>query len=132
VGIDQAWCPTGINTSSAAFLFYSNDLPKTIHDNSEIDPFVDDTSTIITSHNPTNFKSSVNNVFQDINRWFATNLLSLNVDKTQFMQFTTETGSLIDLNIMHKNKKIVNICNTKFLGLTLDNTFSWKIQLHPN
>jgi hypothetical protein len=27
---------------------------------------------------------------------------------------------------MYKNKDIANTCNTKFLGLILDNTFSWK------
>jgi hypothetical protein len=66
---------------------------------------------------------------KDINRWFTTDLLSLNVDKTQFMWFIVKNSSLIDLNIMLGNKKIVNICNTKFLGLTLDNTFSWKTHI---
>jgi hypothetical protein len=42
------------------------------------------------------------------------------------MQFVTKTDSLIDLNITHGNKEIVNICNTEFLGLTFENTFSWK------
>jgi hypothetical protein len=28
---------------------------------------------------------------------------------------------------MHRNKKIVNMCNTKFLRLTLDNTLYWRI-----
>jgi hypothetical protein len=41
------------------------------------------------------------------------------------MQLVTKTSSLIDLQIMY-NKKIANICTTKFLGLTLDNTFFWK------
>jgi hypothetical protein len=78
-----------------------------------------------------NFESSVNKVFQDKNKWFTTNLLLLNVDKTQFMQFITKPSSLIDLNIMHGNKEIlvVNICNTKFFGLTLNNTFSWKTHI---
>jgi len=43
-----------------------------------------------------------------------------------YMQFVTKNSSVIDFNIMHGNKKIANICNTKFLGLTLDNTLSWK------
>jgi hypothetical protein len=30
---------------------------------------------------------------------------------------------------MHGNKEIVNMCNTKFLGLTSDNTFSWKAHI---
>jgi hypothetical protein len=52
--------------------------------------------------------------------------LSLNPDKTQYMQFVTKTNFLVDLHIMHKNKEIANTCNTKFLGLKLDNTFSCK------
>jgi hypothetical protein len=42
------------------------------------------------------------------------------------MQFVAKTSSLIDLHLMYKNKKIANTCNTKFLRLTLDSTFSWK------
>jgi hypothetical protein len=100
-------------------------LPKTINVNAEVILLADGTNVIITKLNPINFKSSVNNAYQDINRWFTNNLLSLNVGKKQFMQFITKTSSLIDLNIMNGNKKIVNICNIKLLGLTLDNTFSW-------
>jgi hypothetical protein len=54
---------------------------------------------------------------------------SLNAEKTQYMQFVTETISLIDLHIMYKNNEIANTCNTKFLVLTLDNTFSWKTHI---
>jgi hypothetical protein len=84
---------------------------------------VDDTGIIVTNINPINFKSSVNEVFQDINRLITTNLLSLNVNKTQFI---IKTSSLINLNAIHGNKKIVNARDTKFFGLTLNNTFSWK------
>jgi hypothetical protein len=42
------------------------------------------------------------------------------------MQFVTKTSSLTDLHVMYKNKEIANTSNTKFLSLTLDNTFSWK------
>jgi hypothetical protein len=50
--------------------------------------------------------------------------LSLNADKTQYMQFVTKTSSLIDLHEMYKNKETANTSNTKSLGLILDNTFS--------
>jgi hypothetical protein len=33
------------------------------------------------------------------------------------------------LNIMHRNKNIVNISNTKSIGLTLDNIFSWEVYI---
>jgi hypothetical protein len=42
------------------------------------------------------------------------------------MQFVTKTSSLIYLHVMYKNKEMANPSNTKFLRLTLDNTFSWK------
>ena len=45
------------------------------------------------------------------------------------MQYVTENSSLIDLYISYENKKIANICNTNFLGITLDNTLTWKIHI---
>jgi len=45
------------------------------------------------------------------------------------MQFVTKNSFLIDLYISHKNKNIANICNTNFLGITLDNTLTWKTHI---
>jgi len=84
---------------------------------------------IITNPNPSNFEKSVNKIIQDINEWFNTNLLSLNLDKTHFIHFVTNKSSSVDFNIMHRNKKIANVYNTKFLGLTLDNTLSWRTRI---
>jgi hypothetical protein len=83
--------PQGSILGPLLFLLYVNDLPKIVKDNAEID----DTSIIITSLNPTNFTNSANKILQDINKWFTTNLLSLNAEKTQYMQFVTKTSSLI-------------------------------------
>jgi hypothetical protein len=68
-------------------------------------------------------------IIRYIKEWFSINLLSLNLDKTHYMQFMTKNSSLIDFNITHGNKKIANVCNTKFLGLTLDNTLPWKTHI---
>jgi hypothetical protein len=91
--------------------------------------FAYDTSIIVTSPNLIEFENNVNKFFQNVNRWFTTNLLSLNVEKTQFMQFVTKSNSLLDLNIMHRNKKMANIHNTTLFGLILGNTLSWKIHV---
>jgi hypothetical protein len=116
--------PQGSILGPLLFLLYINDLPKIVNNNAEVVLYADDTSIIITSLNPTNFTNSVNKILQDINKWFTINLLSLNADKTQYMQFATKTSSLIDLHVKYKNKEIADTSNTKFLGLTLDNTFS--------
>jgi len=113
------------------FLLYINDLPQITNENSKIVLFADDTSMVITNPNPLNFeKKSVHKIIQDINEWYNTNLLSLNLDKTHFVHFVTKNSSSIDLNIMHGNNKIANVYNTKFLGLTLDNTLSWRTHIN--
>jgi hypothetical protein len=42
------------------------------------------------------------------------------------MRFVSKTIFLIYLHVKYKNKEIANSSKTKFLRLTLDNTFSWK------
>jgi hypothetical protein len=118
--------PRGSVLGPLLFLLYINDLPKIVNDNSEVVLYTDDTSIIITVLNITDFTNSADKILQDIKKWFTTNLLSLNADKTQYMQFVPKTSSLVDLPVMYKNKEIAVTSNIKFLGLTLDNTFSWK------
>ena len=121
--------PQGSILRPLLFLLYINDLPQITNENSKIVLFADDTSMIITNPNPSNFEKSVNKIIQDINEWFNTNLLSLNLDKTHFIQFVTKNSSLIDFNIMYGNNKIANVYNTKFFGLTLENTLSWRAHI---
>jgi len=44
--------------------------------------FAEDTSIIITNPRPSNFKDNINNIVDNINKWFRGNSLSLNFDKT--------------------------------------------------
>jgi hypothetical protein len=46
-------------------------------------------------------------------------------NKMQYVQFRT-TNSLPTQDIRYKNKYIVNDINTRFLGITMDSSLSWK------
>jgi len=55
--------------------------------------------------------------------------LSLNYDKTYFLQFVTKTNQIIDTQISFGNKHITVIHSSKFLGLTTDTSLSWKYHI---
>jgi hypothetical protein len=111
------------------FLLYINDFPKTISEISSRILFADDTSIIIANPNPTEFTKNTNQLLSYISRWFISNMLYLNYDKTYFMQFVTKKNKEIDMRVNFANKCISNISNTKFLGLTIDASMSWKVHI---
>ena len=121
--------PQGSILGPLLFLLYINDLPRITNDNTKIILFADDTSIIITNPNLINFERNVNKTIKDINEWFHTNLLALNLDKTHFIQFMTKNSSLIDFSITHGKKKIANTRSTKFLGLSIEKTLSWRTHI---
>jgi hypothetical protein len=55
--------------------------------------------------------------------WFSANGLTLNIEKTNIMKFTS---SYHLPNYIHQKKIIAGTNNTKFLGLKLDKNISWK------
>jgi len=83
--------------------------------------FADDTSIIFTNHSPTDFTNDINKVF--FNDWFIIDLLSLNSDKTYYLQFLTKNSHKININICSENKQIINAYSTKFLGLLIDSHY---------
>jgi hypothetical protein len=70
-----------------------------------------------------------NIVFEALNRWFEANKLSLNFDKTHYIPFTTKNSHQTDLDINYANKSICKALDTKFLGIHVYSTLSWKIHI---
>jgi len=63
-----------------------------------------------------NFERKFNIVFQIMKEWFNSNFLSLNFDKTYYMQFITKNKFLNKINIEHDNKMILQTNFVKFFG----------------
>jgi hypothetical protein len=57
------------------------------------------------------------------------NLLSLNVDKTNFIHFTSKSKPKIGINITYNNMQINTINNNKFLGIFINDTLSRKTHI---
>jgi hypothetical protein len=67
-------------------------------------------------------------IFNILNSWFSTNLLPLYFSKTHYIKFSTK--NLYDqfnrIIIASGNNNISESCYTKFLGINIVNTLSWK------
>jgi hypothetical protein len=100
----KTWYPPGSVLGPLLFLHYVNNLPQITNNKFKIVLYAGDTSVIITNHNPLAFISGINEVFENINDWLNANLLSLNTDKTYFMQFSTNIRSLTELNSIYDHK----------------------------
>jgi hypothetical protein len=88
--------------------------------------FAGDTSIIITDTNKLDFNININQTFQDINTWFNARLLTLNFNKTQYLEFRTKNYYNVTTHINYDQKCITNTKEIKFLGLIIDDTLSWK------
>jgi hypothetical protein len=74
--------------------------------------------------------TKLNNILADVHEWFKKNLLSLNPNKTTYLQFLTKNSQKLDSNVTLMNNQITSSTNTKFIGLTIDKTLSWKCHIN--
>lgn len=107
-------------------MFYINDLPNIIKSKSIPILFADDTSIIVKNHNCIEYEKKLTLLLNNINEWFKANLLTLNLDKTYFMQFSTKNINAMNTPIIYNNNQITISTDIKFLGLIIDSTLSWK------
>ena len=72
------------------------------------------------------FKTKINKIFGDINNWFKVNQLILNYNKTHYLEFNTKNCWDYDLKLNYQGNYVTSSSNTKFWGLIIDDSLSWK------
>jgi len=79
---------------------------------------------IVKSSDSTDFQTNMVTAFYCVNKWFKVNLLSINVNKTHYIQFKTKNKPTLDINIICNDNLITSLPNVKFLGIYIHNSIN--------
>jgi len=130
MGIDKKWCTSRFNSWTPVFPFYISDLTKIITKNNSLVLFADNISLLITDSNNLDFIININQSFHNIKPWFNSNLLTLNFNKTHYVEFRKKNYYQVKTNVKYEHINISNSTETKFLGSIIDETLSWNQHVH--
>ena len=108
------------------FLLYINDITES-STLLKFYLFADDTTLFYLCKADNNTEVVLNNELSKVSSWLASNKLSLNVAKSNFLYFSFIKHTTIKLNI--NNIPLIEKQNTKYLGVIIDNKLDWKTHI---
>ena len=117
--------PQGSILGPILFSLYINDLPLNVS-GTKIVLFADDTNILVSDENKNTLQCKINKVMGDLNAWFISNDLVVNIDKTLAMSFhTTQNKEPLFPHIAFAGRDIPYKAETKFLGVYITENMKW-------
>ena len=133
--------PQGSVLGPSLFLIYINDLCNYKPTNGCSFAYADDTALIFHGETWAIAKKNAEKGLQQIIKWLQINYLTLNVTKSKYLTFSLKRGTtpMFDLKAHTCNLDNTPTCNClclervnniRYLGIYLDDTLSWDIQIN--
>ena len=122
--------PQGSILGPLLFILYLNDLPNALQ---KVFPviFADDTNLFISDSNLERALHTFNNELLTLQKWFIANKLSLNINKTHSMLFTSSSlARSVPLSLNIAGSPINQVSTTKFLGMYIDEKLNWSAHIN--
>ena len=122
---DQKQCTSRFRCRSLVFPSLYKWPTKIITKNNSMVLFADTTNLLIIGFNKLDFNININQSLRGTISWFNSNLLTLNFNKTHYVEFRTKNYYRVETTVKCEHKDVSNSTETKFLGLIFDETLSW-------
>ncbi|XP_063391195.1 uncharacterized protein LOC134676740 [Cydia fagiglandana] len=117
--------PQGSCLSNTLFSVLLNDLPKAIK-GAEIFMYADDVTAVVTTSAERELEGAINDIMEQLHKWFQSNGLAMNKEKTCFMTFKLNGHPSPTLKVCAGGAPIQQVSCTRLLGFQLDSALTWE------
>ena len=122
--------PQGSVLGPLLFLRYINDF-NTSSNQLDFHLFADDSNLFYAHKSLLGLETTVNNELQEVFNWLCANILSLNVEKSNYAIFHPPQKLLnYSINLKINNQTLMHKNSIKYLGIMIDSHLNWKSQVN--